>query len=230
MCCVWISEQTAIISLYSINWLLLGFLYQVKKRIHCIDITFVRPSVRPSTCHLVSATTQSVGMSWNSIQTFVTKCQSSVNCKNIGVVTVTFHFYVYSLQYTVQLATKIFWLTLTWVKIGTLKAVLYLKSLVSLTSVLCTFLVRSGWHSLPQICTQWLWVSVSLVKIDAGKDELLWGAQNNEMTDVWTVKPHDTGYGTPWYILCTTSRGYTIISLVNNRECFLRGRNWILTL
>jgi len=44
MCFVWISEQTAIISLYSINWPDLGAVHAVSKT-SSVDTTSVRPCV-----------------------------------------------------------------------------------------------------------------------------------------------------------------------------------------
>ena len=44
MCFVWIWEQTAIISLYSITWLELGVVYEVGKTSY-VETTSVRPSV-----------------------------------------------------------------------------------------------------------------------------------------------------------------------------------------
>jgi len=72
MCFVWIWEQTAIISLYSINWLVLGVLYEIKKT---DSEDQVRPSVRPSCrlSHGISYWTVCCLFMLNSIQEFSTK-------------------------------------------------------------------------------------------------------------------------------------------------------------
>ena len=49
MCFVWISEQTAIISLYNINWLVLDILYKIQKK------ALPEDNVCLSVCNPVSA-------------------------------------------------------------------------------------------------------------------------------------------------------------------------------
>jgi len=61
MCFVWIWEQTAIISRYNINWLVLDILYKIKKK------ALPEDKVCLAVCNLVSASKPPAEFSRNSV-------------------------------------------------------------------------------------------------------------------------------------------------------------------